>query len=152
MAHKCTTDIEIVHDSTTPIAKGRGVWFGEHSGINVTSSGFHGRGLGTYQSLADRSAGQGQSPGCSPMGPFLRGGSHPSTPSSDTHAIPHLTDIVSQLGDSKVARLTSAGAIDASGELHSTPQRETSASDSLRHEVPHVTVHVKSERTQSVQR
>ena len=99
------------------------------------SSGFHGQGVGTYQSLADRSVGQGQSPGCSPMSPFLRGGSHTSTPSSDTDAIPHLTDMVSQLGGSKVARLMSAGAIDTSGELHSTPQRETSASDSVRQEV-----------------
>lgn len=128
MAHKSSTDRAIVDDFTIPtIAKGRGVFFGEHTGSNVMSSGFYGRGVGLYQSLADsvRSAGRGQSKSFSPMGLFLRGGSHTSTPSSDTDAILHLTDMVSQLvveiGDSKVARLLSAGAIDASGVLHSTP-------------------------------
>lgn len=128
MAHKSSTDRAIVDDFTIPtIAKGRGVFFGEHTGSNVMSSGFYGRGVGLYQSLADsvRSAGRGQSKSFSPMGLFLRGGSHTSTPSSDTDAILHLIDMVGQfrvqIGDSIVARLTSAGAIDVSVEFQSTP-------------------------------
>lgn len=55
-----------------------------------------------------------------------------------------------QIGVSIVARLMSVGAIDKSGERHSTSPRDTAVAGSVSQEVPQVTVHVKSERETKV--
>lgn len=125
------------------LPKGRGVWFSD-----IADS----RGVGHSKSIFDdcTDTGLGQSPGCTPVSGFRRDGPHTSTPSSDVDAIHHLTDMVGQLGtqigESIVAKLMSAGVMNMPSDHHSTSFTQTTHSDVTKHDPPHVTVHVKSNK------
>jgi len=94
--------------------------------------------------------GLGQSPGCTPVSGYFRDGPQTSTPSSDSDVIHHLTDMVGQLGaqigESIVAKLMSAGVVNMTGDHQTTSPDQNSQSDVNRRDLPHVTVHLKSDK------
>lgn len=96
--------------------------------------------------------GIGQSPGCTPISRVVGVDPQTSTPhaQSDADAINHLTEMVGQLGtqigDSIVARLMSAGVVNMNSHSQTTSPTQATHRDVSRHDIPHVTVHVKSDK------
>lgn len=125
------------------LPKGRGEWLSVIAGSRdvghskLTPDGYEDTGLG-------------QSPGCTPPSGFMRGVRHTSTPGSDVDAINHITDMVGQLGaqigESIVAKLMSAGVVNMDSGHGSTSPTQNRDCDVNRHDLPHVTVHVKSDK------
>ena len=145
------------HFSSPIFSKGRGVWRAGPSFTdrNVVVGGLDCRGEGLSQLLADngRDTGLGQNPGCTPVGQFMGEGPHTSTPGfADGQALHQLSDMMGQLGtqigESIVAKLMSAGVVNMTPQLHDTssPIHMVDDSNAVRQEASHVTVHVKSDR------
>lgn len=146
-------DNKMVDTFASPfLPKGRGVWLSSKTDSNNVARRLDSSGVGHSQSIADSGRGTalGQSPGYTPVGQFMGGDPHTSTPSSDADAIHHLTDIVGQLGaqigESIVAKLMSAGVVNMGGDPQNASASQNAHSEATRHEVPHVTVHVKPDR------
>lgn len=125
------------------LPKGRGVWFSD-----IADSRAVGNSKLTPDSCVD--TGLGQSPGHTPVRELMREGPLTSTPHSDVDAIHHLTDMVGQLGaqigESIVSKLMSAGVVNMNSDNHTTSATQNTQCDMTRHDVPHVTVHVKPEK------
>ncbi|XP_026228893.1 uncharacterized protein LOC113170836 [Anabas testudineus] len=125
------------------LSKGRGL---------LLSDIIENRDVGHSKSVPDgnKDSGLSHSPTCTPVRGFRRGSVYTSTPDSDADAIHHLTDMVGQLGaqigESIVAKLLSAGVMNTSGDNLTTPTAQTTYRDTVRQDLPHVTVHVKSDR------
>lgn len=92
--------------------------------------------------------GLGPSPNCTPVNKFMR--ESPRTPSRDVDAVHHLTDMVEQLGaqagESIVAKLLSAGVVNMHSDNQNAFTTQNTHCDLTKHDHPHVTVHVKSDR------
>ena len=125
------------------LPKGRGAWLS-----HVANSRDVGHSKFMFDGCAD--TGLGQSPDCTPVNQFMREGPHTSTPGSDVDAIHHLTDMVGQLGaqigESIVAKLMSAGVVNMHGDHQNTSTTQNTDRDINKHDLPHVTVHVRSDK------
>lgn len=142
------------------LPRGRGMWGPwQHSDSSSVGRGLDGGEAGYSHSVADsgRGTGLGQDPGCAPVRQSMGEGPLTSTPGGvDVAAISHLTDMVGQLGaqigESIVAKLMSAGVVNASGahqsnaSLNMQHTHTSTDSNEVRHTDSHVTVHVKSEK------
>lgn len=121
------------------LPKGRGVWLSD-----IVDSGAVGHSKIIPDGCADK--GLSQSPGYTPV----REGPHTSTPGSDVNTIHHLTDMAEQLGvqigESIVAKLMSAGVVNMNSDCQTTSATKNTRCDASRHDPPHVTVHVKSDK------
>lgn len=153
MADKAIDDGVVDAFASPVLSKGRGGWLSGGTDSNIVVGRFDvGGGVGRSQFMADsgRGTGLGQSPGCTPVGRFMGEGPHTSTPSSDSDAIHQLTDMVGQLGvqigESIVAKLMASGVIHTGSDPQNASAGLTAHSENTRHEVPHVTVHVKSDK------
>ena len=80
----------------------------------------------------------------------MRDGPQTSTPGSDANVIHHLTDMVGQLGtqigESIVSKPMSAGVVNMNSDRQAASTTQSSYCDVNKHNPPHVTVNVKSER------
>lgn len=125
------------------LPKGRGAWL--HDNTNSRDVG-HSKCI----NVGNRDTGLGQSPECTPVSGYLRDGPYTSTPSSDVDVIRHLTDMVGQLGaqigESIVTKLMSAGVVNMTGDHQTTSPDQNTHCDVNRHDLPHVTVHLKSDK------
>jgi len=125
------------------LPKGRGVGFSDIAGS---------RAVGHSKFTPDGCAGSGLglSTGYTSVGGIMRENPLTSTPSSDVNDIHHLTDMVGQLGaqigESIVAKLMSAGVVNVNSDHQSTSATQNTPCDVNRHELPHVTVHVKPDK------
>lgn len=146
---------DIEHSASPVLSMGRGLWLSGYVDSNSLPTSHDSRGVGRFPLLADSGRGTGlsQSPGCTPVGQFKGEGPCTSTPSTDTAVIDRLTDMVGQLGaqigESIVAKLMSAGLTNISGESQNATATHM-ATSKVSQEVPHVTVHVKSDREPQV--
>ncbi len=148
MAEKFPSD----YDATSPfVPRGRGVLLtGVNNGDTARNESFCG-GIGHIQPMCDseRVIGRGHSSRNLTMGQFLGDGPFVSTPRADNtdHALQQLTDMMgrlgAQIGDSIMARLAETGVVNAN--CNSQNGKDT-GSDSVKQNVPQVTVHVKADR------
>lgn len=129
--------------SSPILPKGRGAWLS-----NLASSREVGHSTAKPDGYAD--TGLGQSPGYTPARESVREGPYTSTPGSDVEAIHHLTDMVGQLGaqigESIVAKLMSAGVVNMNTDCNAASVNNNTQCETTRHDIPHVTVHVKPDR------
>lgn len=129
--------------SSPTLPKGRGVWFS-----NIADSRAVGHSKFTPDGCAE--SGLGLSPGCTPVGGIMREGPLTSTPRSDVDDVRHLTDMVGQLGaqigESIVAKLMSAGVVNMNSDHQTIPATQNTPCDVNRHDLPHVTVHVRPDK------
>ena len=132
---------------------GLGLW--QRSVSGTVGHGLDRKEVGFSPSVADsgRGTGLGCNLGGSPVGQFMEGEPLTSTPTPtpiDTAALSHLTDMVGQLGaqigESIVAKLLSAGAVNINSEHQSTssPTHTNTDSHTATQADSQVTVHVKS--------
>ncbi|XP_063055553.1 uncharacterized protein LOC134449508 [Engraulis encrasicolus] len=136
---------------------GMGLW--QRSVSGAVGHGLDRKEVGFSPLVADSGRGTGLSCdlGGSPVGQSMEGEHLTSTPNSvDTAAISHLTDMVGQLGaqigESIVAKLLSAGAVNLNSGVQSTTSPNTSVthtstdSHTATQTDSQVTVHVKSDK------
>lgn len=125
------------------LPKGRGFWFSD-----IADSRAVGHSKYTPDGWAE--TGLGQSPGFIPVIGLMREGPLASTSYSGVDAIHRLPDIVGQLGawidESIVAKLMSVGVVNMNNDHQTTSTTQNSQCDINRHDLTHVTVHVKPDK------
>lgn len=151
----CDTDMDRTFMEATGFPRGRGAWLAGASGNDVFSEGGR-RGVGQSRSHNDHSGGRGLhlTTDNSPVGHATAEFPCTSTPNTERDALSHLTDMMGQLGtqigESIVSRLLSAGLVNASNNCqsdsldhHTRPKMRPEQSMSML--VPQVSVHVGSD-------
>lgn len=150
----CDTDMDKSFMDATSFPRGRGGRFVGASGESVFGESRR-RGVGQSRSHTDHSGGRGLNLNTydSPFGHATAECPCTSTPNTERDAITHLTDMVgqlgSQIGESIVSKLLSAGLVNSSNKCKSDSldhtRFQTRSEQSVSMMVPQVSVHVGSD-------
>nr|XP_021336582.1 uncharacterized protein LOC103912040 [Danio rerio] len=149
--HNYYNDLDLTYNMGTP--RGRGAWLIDSSEGGVFSDGISQR-VGQSQFQAAHGRGLNRTVNSTPVGRVACEGPYTSTPGVDGVAIDHLTDMIgqlgSQIGESIVAKLMSAGLgnVNAEGQTSSSSYTQTPThTEQSTHTLmtPQLTVHMKSE-------
>ncbi len=150
----CDTDMDKTFIDDTGFSRGRGGLFVGASGERVFGESRR-RGVGQSRSHTDHSVGRGLNLNTydSPFGHATAECPCMSTPNTESDAITHLTDMVgqlgSQIGESIVSKLLSAGLVNSSNTCQSdsldNTRFQTRSEQSVSMMVPRLSVHVGSE-------
>lgn len=126
--HNYYNDLDLTYNMGTP--RGRGAWLIDSSEGGVFSDGISQR-VGQLQFQAAHGRGLNRTVNSTPVGRVACEGPYTSTPGVDGVAIDHLTEMIgqlgSQIGESIVAKLMSAGLgnVNAEGQTSSSSYTQT---------------------------
>lgn len=148
MAHKSDFSCNLSDFHDLQYGRGRGVSYDR----TKLTSGYRSQSVGASPSFSAsvRSAGVEQNPVSSPLGRYVQGETHTSTPSVNSDTLQQLSDMIGQIGfqigDSIASRILANRAIGiGSGDVDGTSSDDRT-SQLHEHSFPQVNVQVKSDR------